>query len=185
MELEHEPHMLVPEARDPVAVHAEDVRAAVQDLARTSGGPSPPTICRNVLLPTPEAPTIASISPLPISRSMPSRTVSVTGPLMKASELLYMNKGFYFFSPALSPGFTVSITFSTACPVLVAFSSIFCLTTSASFPTPLIHLPADLSRFPPPRRMNDDREQRDQTPLSEKTVSTYRLSVPWFPPFTQ
>ena len=78
------------------------------------------------------------------------------------AELLYLNKDFYFFSPVLSPGFTVSITFSTAWPVLVAFSSIFCFTTSASLPTPLIQSARRPEHVPAAQENEYDRQQRDQ-----------------------
>src|SRR5579883_3615073 len=47
------------------------------------GGSRPPKICNKVVLPEPEAPTIATRSPEAISSSMPRSTSSVTGPWRK------------------------------------------------------------------------------------------------------
>src|SRR5580765_4728389 len=47
------------------------------------GRSSPPRICSSVVLPEPEAPTIATRSPDPTSRLIPSSTSSTTGPWVK------------------------------------------------------------------------------------------------------
>src|SRR6188768_3561865 len=63
---------------------ASDSLASAAPWTRTSpavGRSSPPSRCSNVLLPDPDAPTIATRSPTATSRSMPSSTGTSSGPL--------------------------------------------------------------------------------------------------------
>src|SRR4249920_505838 len=49
-------------------------------ISPPEGASNPPSRCSSVLLPEPDAPTIATLSPLPTSRSMPSNTGTSCGP---------------------------------------------------------------------------------------------------------
>ena len=80
---------------------------------------------------------------------------------------------FYFFSPFFSFGFTVSITFSTASPVFVAFSSIFCFTVSASLPTPLNHLPVLLQKITASEEDKHDDKQCKQQNRQKKPFDVH------------
>src|SRR5271169_1597142 len=51
------------------------------------GASSPPSKCNNVLLPDPEAPTIATLSPCCTSRSTPSSTDTSCGPSRKTLRI--------------------------------------------------------------------------------------------------
>ena len=105
VELEHEPHALVAGTGRSChsRAHRRPARRKAPCLRWAARGP--PRVWRKVLLPTPDAPTMASISPFPISRSMPSSTWSDSGPLMKVLRSCCIMMSGVLFSASRFIGF--------------------------------------------------------------------------------
>src|SRR5512147_1089700 len=172
MELEHETHAVVAKTGKLAGVQRKDVNVPEQDPAGRWPVQPPEDMEEGALAHTRCTDDGKHFSLLDIQVYAVEHMECFRPAHKRLPELLNMNKGLCYF---FSPGFTASMPFSTDFSTLCAFFSIVCFASSAFEPMPPIHVPADLSHLPPPRRT--------KTTVRSATRISMRKILFIFPPF--